>query len=78
LRELGEEIDTTRVCLFVVGEAETLNLLDLTSALAGAVESEEGYRVDTLVQADTLSEKTDGVLPQETVEDGNLANLKTH
>jgi hypothetical protein len=75
LGELGEEIDAAWVGFLVVGETEALDFLDLLGALAGAVESEESDRVDALVETDALGEKADGVLPQDTVEDGHLTDL---
>jgi len=76
LRKLGKEIDTVRVGFLVVGEAEALDLLNLCGSLVGSVQGEEGDGVDTLVQADALCEEADGVLPEKTVEDGNLTDLK--
>jgi hypothetical protein len=32
--------------------------------------------MDALVQADALGEEANGILPQETVKDGDLADLK--
>ena len=77
LRKLGEEVDTVRVGFLVVGETETLDLLDLCGSLVGSVQGEEGDGVDTLVQADALCEEADRVLPEKTVEDRNLTDLKT-
>ena len=77
LRKLGEEVDAMRIGFLVVRETETLNLLDLCGSLVGSVEGEEGDGVDALVQADALGEEADGVLPEKTVEDRNLTDLKT-
>lgn len=66
-----------RVGSLVVGEAEALDLLDLCGSLVGSVQGEEGHGVDTLVQADALGEEADGVLPEKTVEDRNLTDLRT-
>lgn len=49
LGKLGEEVDTMRVGLFVVGKTEALDLFDLGSALTGAVQGEEGDRMNTLI-----------------------------
>lgn len=76
LRKLGEEVDAVRVGFLVVGKTETLDLLDLCGSLVGSVQGEEGDGVDTLVQADALCEEADGVLPEKTVEDRNLTDLK--
>lgn len=77
LRKLGKEVDAMRVGFLVVGEAEALDLLDLCGSLVGSVQGEEGDGVDTFVQADALCEEADGVLPEKTVEDRNLTDLKT-
>lgn len=65
-----------RVCALVVGEAEALYLFHLRGALIGAVQGKEGYRVDALVEPDALQEETYWVLPEETVEEGDLADLE--
>jgi hypothetical protein len=75
LGEFGEEVDAAGVGFFVVGEAETLNLFDLAGALVGAIESEEGDGMDALVEADALGKESNGVLPENAVENGHLSNL---
>lgn len=64
LGELGEEVDAAGVGLFVVREAVALDLFDLAGSFVGAVQCEEGYWVYALVEANSLGEKRDWVLPE--------------
>ena len=75
LSKLREQINTTRVGPLIIRETKLLNLGYLLGALIGTRQCEKGYRVYTFIETDALSKEADRVFPQETIEDGHLADL---
>ena len=74
LCKLGQQVYASRVC-FAFRETKGFDLLDRGEALCRPRLSKERHGEDGMGKADALSEQTDGVLLEEEVKDGHLANL---